>query len=57
MPFMPKLSYHQSVEHGDERGENRGENLSVPGLRATSQNILWSTTKMNEACARPPHVA
>ncbi len=32
------------------------ENLSVPGLRATSQNILWSTTKVNEACARPRHV-
>jgi hypothetical protein len=28
------------------------ENLSVPGLGATSQNILWSTTKVNEACAR-----
>ena len=26
-------------------------------LRATSRNILWSTTKVNEACARPPHVA
>ncbi len=35
-----------------------GANLSsVPGLRATSQNILWSTTKVNEACSRPPHVA
>ena len=33
------------------------ENSSLPGLRATSQNILWSTTKVNEACARPPHVA
>ena len=22
-----------------------------------SRNILWSTTKVNEACARPPHVA
>jgi hypothetical protein len=32
------------------------ENLSVPGLRATSQNILWSTTKVNEAFACPPHV-
>ncbi len=32
------------------------ENLSVPGLRAMSQNILWSTTKVNEACAWPPHV-
>jgi len=30
------------------------ENLSVPGLCAMSQNILWSTTKVNEACARPP---
>ncbi len=29
------------------------ENLSVPGLRATSQNISWSTTKVNEACAAP----
>ena len=31
------------------------ENLSVPGLRATSQNILWSTTKVNEAgmCSAP----
>ncbi len=28
------------------------EDLFVPGLRATSQNILWSTTKVNEACAR-----
>ena len=27
------------------------ENSSLPGLRATSQNILWSTTKVNEACA------
>jgi hypothetical protein len=33
------------------------EFLSVPGLRATSQNILWSTSKVNEACVRPPHVA
>ena len=32
------------------------ENSSLPGLRATSQNILWSTTKVNEACARPTHV-
>jgi len=29
---------------------------SVPGLRVTSQNILWSTMKVNEACARPPHI-
>ena len=35
--------------------EARGAILSVPGLRATSRNILWSTTKVNEACARPPH--
>jgi hypothetical protein len=28
----------------------------LPGLRATSQNILWPTMKVNEACARPPHV-
>ncbi len=27
------------------------EKWSVPGLRATSQNILWSTMKVNEACA------
>ncbi len=33
------------------------EFLSVPGLRATSQNILWSTTKVNDACVRPQHVA
>jgi hypothetical protein len=32
------------------------ENLSVPGLRATSQNILWSTMKVNDACAQPPHI-
>jgi len=32
------------------------EFCSVPGLRVTSQNILWSTTKVNEACARPPHI-
>jgi hypothetical protein len=37
--------------------ETRGAILSVPGPRATSRNILWSTTKVNEACARPPHVA
>jgi hypothetical protein len=36
--------------------EARGAILSVPGLRATSRNILWSTTKENEAYARPPHV-
>jgi hypothetical protein len=36
--------------------EARGAILSVPGLRATSRNILWSTTKVNEAYARPPHV-
>ena len=29
--------------------EARGAILSVPGLRATSRNILWSTTKVNEA--------
>ncbi len=34
----------------------RGENSPLPGLRATSQNILWSTMKVNEACAWPPHV-
>ena len=32
------------------------ENLSAPGLCATSQFILWSTMKVNEACARPPYV-
>ncbi len=26
----------------------------VPGLRATSQNILMSTTKVNEACSSAP---
>jgi hypothetical protein len=36
--------------------EARGAILSVPGLRATYRNILWSTTKVNEAYARPPHV-
>ncbi len=34
----------------------RGENSPLPGLGATSQNILWSTTKVNEACAWPPYV-
>ena len=28
----------------------------LTGLCATSRNILWSTTKVNEACARPRHV-
>ncbi len=32
------------------------EKWSVPGLRATSQNKLWSTTKVKEACARPTHI-
>jgi hypothetical protein len=25
-------------------------------IHATSQNILWSPVKVNEACVRPPHV-
>jgi hypothetical protein len=33
-----------------------GGNSPLPGLRATSRNILRSTTKVNEACARPQHV-
>ena len=33
-----------------------GGNSPLPGLRATSQNILWSTTKVNEAFAGPLHV-
>ncbi len=28
-----------------------GGNSPLPGLRASSQNIIWSTTKVNEACA------
>jgi hypothetical protein len=31
-----------------------GDFHPVPGY--TSRNILWSTAKVNEACARPPHV-
>ena len=34
-----------------------GGNSPSTRLRATSRNILWSTTKVNEACAWPPHVA
>jgi hypothetical protein len=33
-----------------------GGDSPLPGLRAMSQNILWSTTKVNKACARPPYV-
>ena len=40
---------------GDGRRDGNTTATAAMGLRATSQNILWSTTKVNEACARPPH--
>jgi hypothetical protein len=57
--YVPTLAYlwYLVQSYGLYVVEARGAILSVPGLRATSGNILWSTTKVNEACARPPHVA
>jgi hypothetical protein len=56
--FTPTLAYlwYLVQSNGLYVVEARGAILSIPGLRATSRNILWSTTKVNEAYARPTHV-
>ena len=53
---FPATSVPSTFLRGLHRLMSGVENQSVPGLRATSQNILWSMTKVNEACAWPPHV-
>jgi hypothetical protein len=53
---FPATSFLGTVLQALRKLMYRGKNLSVPGLRATSQNILMSMMKVNEACAWPPHV-